>query len=171
MLGITALLGSVHAHGIETVPLWHRTDIVLHSGRAYQNPYTDVEIDAVFTHEDGDEISLYGFWNGGDEWRIRFAPTKTGRWNYVVRCSDADNGDLNGAEGSLIAVANEGTTALDRHGFVRVSENGRYFVHDDGTPFFWLGDVQLPRLFLLESVPARGRRPAEKGVYRLSDLF
>ena len=141
MFGITALLGSVHAHGTETVPLWHRTDIVLHSGRAYQNPYADVEIDAVFTHEDGDQISLYGFWNGGDEWRIRFAPTKTGRWNYVVRCSDPDNGDLNGAEGSLIAAANEGTTALDRHGFVRVSENGRYFVYDDGTPFFWLGDT------------------------------
>ena len=141
MLGISALPGSVHAQGAETVPLWHRTDIILHSGTAYRNPYADVEIDAVFTHEDGDEIFLYGFWNGGDEWRIRFAPTKTGRWNYVVRCSDADNKTLNGAEGSLLAVANDGTTALDRHGFVRVSENGRYFVHDDGTPFFWLGDT------------------------------
>lgn len=141
MLGMTALLGSVHAHGAETVPLWHRTDIVLHSGTEYENPYTDVEINAVFTHEDGETIALCGFWNGGDEWRVRFAPTKTGRWDYVVRCSDADNRDLDGASGSLLAVENDGATELDRHGFVRVSDSGRYFVYDDGTPFFWLGDT------------------------------
>ena len=141
MLGVSALLGSVRTQAVDTVPLWHRTDVILHSETVYQNPYTDVDIDAVFTHEDGTKVFLYGFWNGGDEWRIRFAPTKTGRWNYVVRCSDVNNKTLNGAEGSLTAVANEGTTALDRHGFVRVSESGRFFVYDDGTPFFWLGDT------------------------------
>ena len=27
-------------------------------------------------------------------------------------------------------------------GPIRVSENGRYFVHQAGRPFFWLGDTQ-----------------------------
>ncbi len=143
MIGLTAFFGMnpIRANADEIVPLWHRTDIVLHSGTEYENPYLDVEIDAVFTHEDGDEIFLYGFWNGGDEWHVRFAPTKTGRWDYVVRCSDPDNKGLNGVSGTLTAVENEGKTELDKHGFVRISESGRYFVYDDGTPFFWLGDT------------------------------
>ena len=28
-----------------------------------------------------------------------------------------------------------------KHGFLRVSTNGRHFEHADGTPFFWLGDT------------------------------
>jgi len=27
------------------------------------------------------------------------------------------------------------------HGYLRVSENHRFLVHADGTPFFWLGDT------------------------------
>ena len=45
----------------EKVEVWKRTDIILKSSATYDNPYKDVEIDAVFTHEDGTEIALYGF--------------------------------------------------------------------------------------------------------------
>ncbi len=124
-----------------TIPIWQRGDIVLHSEKQYDNPYTDVDVDAVFIHESGDEIRLYGFWNGGDEWRVRFAPTKTGEWTYTVYCSDPANTSLNGVAGTLTAVPNDGATELDKHGFIRVSDNGRYFVYDDGTPFYWLGDT------------------------------
>ena len=64
------------------VQVRRRTDIVLQSEKEYDNPYKDVDIDAVFTHEDGTKINLYGFWNGGGEWRVRFAPTKTGKQGY-----------------------------------------------------------------------------------------
>lgn len=124
-----------------TIPQWQRGDIVLTSEKQYENPYTDVDVDATFVHESGEEIHLYGFWNGGDEWRIRFAPTKTGVWTYAVTCSDPENTSLNGVTGTLTAVPNDGKTGLDRHGFVRISDNGRYFVYDDGTPFYWLGDT------------------------------
>ena len=123
------------------VCVWRRADIVLRSEKTYENPYADVQIDAVFTHEDGDEISLYGFWNGGDEWRVRFSPTKTGRWSYVVTCTDHENGGLDGVRGELTAVENTGSSATDKHGFVRVSDSGRYFVYNDGEPFYWLGDT------------------------------
>jgi hypothetical protein len=66
------------------VEIWKRTDIVLTALQTYSNPYSDVEIDAVFIHEDGDRINLCGFWNGGNEWRVRFAPTKTGIWTYSI---------------------------------------------------------------------------------------
>ena len=146
MMGIVMSLSGVcaaaqtEADGVEKVAVWRRIDVVLHSDKKYGNPYKDVDIDAVFTHEDGTEIKLYGFWNGGDEWRVRFAPTKTGVWNYNIVCTDKENGSLS-RSGSLLAVENNGETGTDRHGFIKISDNGRYFTYDDGTPFFWLGDT------------------------------
>jgi len=100
----------------------------------------DVEVNAVFTHDaDGDEIRLPGFWNGGNEWRVRFSPTNVGEWHYTIT-SDSDDSGLS-VSGSITAGANTGTTALDRHGFVKISDNKRYFTYNDGTPFYWLGDT------------------------------
>lgn len=124
-----------------TAEVWKRIDIILTGSKDYENPYLDVDIDAVFTHEDGTQIRLYGFWNGGREFRVRFAPTKTGRWRYEITCSDETNTGLHDAKGVIYAEENRGSTDIDRHGFVRISDNGRYFVYDDGKPFFWLGDT------------------------------
>lgn len=121
--------------------VWKRTDIILTSDKEYTNPYLDVEIDAVFEHTDGTKIHLYGFWNGEDEWRVRFSPTKTGTWSYTITSSDAANTGLHNVSGKVEAVPNTGNTDLDRHGFVRISDNERYFTYDDGTPFYWLGDT------------------------------
>lgn len=128
-------------HNLMNAAVWKRADIVLKSSRTYENPYWDVNVSAVFTHEDGTAITLYGFWNGGSEFRIRFAPTKTGVWSYETFCSDTDNTGLHGQKGTVTAVENTGCTELDKHGFVRISDNGRYFVYNDGTPFYWLGDT------------------------------
>ena len=140
-LPVFAQADSIVTHNYEQVELWKRTDVILKSDVTYQNPYKDVEIDATFTHEDGTKISLYGFWNGDDEWRVRFAPTKLGVWSYKITCSNTADTGLHNKTGKLLAVKNTGDTALDKHGFVKISENGRYFTYDDGTPFYWLGDT------------------------------
>ena len=44
--------------------VFKRCEIVLNSNKAYENPFMDVDIDAIFTHEDGTVITLPGFWNG-----------------------------------------------------------------------------------------------------------
>ena len=124
-----------------TAEVWKRIDIILESAVDYADPYNETDIDAVFTHEDGTEIKLYGFWNGGREFRVRFAPTKTGFWKYEITCSDETNTGLHGIRGEITAVENTGKSKIDRHGFVKISENGRYLTYDDGTPFFWLGDT------------------------------
>ncbi|MGM9681084.1 MAG: DUF4038 domain-containing protein [Eubacteriales bacterium] len=136
-----ASVAAQNGEDYETVEVWKRTDIILKSKKEYDNPYKDVDIDAVFTHEDGTTIHLYGFWNGADEWRVRFSPTKVGLWSYEITCSDTDNKGLHQQKGKILAVENSGNTDLDKHGFVRISDNGRYFVYDDGTPFYWLGDT------------------------------
>lgn len=138
-IGISGFSDNKNYDGV--VEVWNRTDIVLNSEKTYENPYLDVEITAVMTHTDGTEIKLYGFWNGENENRVRFAPTKTGVWNYVISCSDSSNTALHNIKGTILAVENDKKTGIDEHGFVRISDNGRYFVYDDGTPFYWLGDT------------------------------
>ena len=41
-------------------------------------------------------------------------------------------------------------------GYISVSENGRYFVDQDGRPFFWLGDTlwELFRCYKIEEAEA-----------------
>lgn len=150
---------------------WKRTDIVLTSTLEYSNPYLDVSLDAVFTHEDGTKIGLYGFWNGGNEFRVRFAPTKTGKWTYEITCSDTQNAGLHGQNGTILATENTGTTELDKHGFVRISDNGRYFVYDDGTPFYWLGDTnwQAPNYVSLTRCNYPGCSCGSQFLHELSD--
>ncbi|MBP5661630.1 MAG: DUF4038 domain-containing protein [Clostridia bacterium] len=120
--------------------LWNPVEIKLTSTVQYANAYTDAELDAVFTHEDGTVISLPGFWDGGQNWCVRFSPTKTGVWTYKTTCSNAEDAGLI-TSGTVKAVPSTGTSATAKHGFIKISENKRYYVHDDGTPFLWLGDT------------------------------
>jgi len=120
-----------------TEPVWTPVEFTLRAGQRYANPYTDVTVTATFEHESGTTHEVPGFWDGDGEWRVRFAPTEPGRWNYEVD-SDRDDAGLV-AEGRFDAVEYAGPNALRRHGFLRT--DGRHLVHDDGTPFFWLADT------------------------------
>ena len=94
---LTAASNGAHAfkeQDMTVTEVWSRTDIILNSEKKYKNPYLDVDIDAEFVHEDGTVIKLFGFWNGGSEWRVRFSPTKTGVWNYKITCSDTEHAVL-----------------------------------------------------------------------------
>ena len=135
----------------QTVAVWDRTDIVLTSSKTYENPYLDVEVEAVFTHIDGTEIKLSGFWNGDNEWRVRFAPTLEGTWSYVITSNQTEDiateefTGLHNVKGSISAYqAAEGEISNPNllHGFLEFSDNNRYFQYADGTPFYWLGDTQ-----------------------------
>ncbi|MBP5662162.1 MAG: DUF4038 domain-containing protein [Clostridia bacterium] len=141
--GATPVLGSAHlfAEGADyEAELWSPVEIKLTSTVSYDNAYTDAELDAVFTHEDGTVIKTPGFWDGGQNWAVRFSPTKTGVWTYTTTCSNAEDTGLM-TSGTVKAVPSAGSTDTAKHGFVRLSDNKRYFVYDDGTPFFWLGDT------------------------------
>jgi len=128
-----------------TAEQWKPMEISLTSTVTYSNPFKDVDINAVFTYEDGTTISIPGFWNGENEWKVRFSPTKIGNWTFSITCTDSANVSLT-KTGTLSAVANTGTTDVDKKGFVRLETGKRYFVYDDGTPFYWLGDThwQMP---------------------------
>ncbi len=142
IFGVLGAFGSVIAAG-ETVEteVWKPTEITLKSSKEYKNPYTDVDIDAVFTHADGTRISTPGFWKEDNTFAVRFTPTKTGEWTYIITCTDAGNSDLNNVQGTVKATENTGNSVFDKHGFVQISADNRHFEYADGTPFFWLGDT------------------------------
>lgn len=105
----------------------------------YANPFLDCSITAVFTGPSGQSIVREAYWDGENIYRISFAPTETGIWTYRLNAS-ADTG-LDHVTGQIECVPYSGDLAIYRHGFLKVSEDKRYFTYADGKPFFWLGDT------------------------------
>ncbi len=123
------------------IEVWHAHEITLHAERTYAHPFEDVDVTAMFSGPKGVTLRRPAFWDGGDTWRIRFAPTAPGNWTYVTTCSNAVDLGLNQVKGQIHAIPNTSTLPVYQHGFLRVSDNKRSFCYRDGKPFFWLGEV------------------------------
>lgn len=126
---------------MESIYRWGVFEIVFRSGEHYKDPLRDVSVRCVFTSPSGEEEVVDAFWNGKDEWRVRFMPGENGVWTYRTLCSNERDKGLHGLEGSFQVVPYEGDNPVYRHGPLRLSEDRRYLVHEDGTPFFWLADT------------------------------
>ncbi len=124
-----------------TVEKYNPAEITFISAKKYTNAYREVDIDAVFTHEDGTQVKTIGFWKEGSTFAVRFTPSKVGKWTYTVSCSDTENADIHGKTGVVLCKENDGSSETEKHGFIKIHESNRYFTYDDGTPFFWLGDT------------------------------
>jgi len=120
---------------------WMVTELAFTSSKAYVNGFNDVNLDVIFTHKDGTEFKVPAFWDGGDTWKVRFAPTLSGKWMYKTVCSDASDSGLNNKSGKLKCSVYKGNLDIYKHGFVKTTPGIRYFMYDDGTPFFYLGDT------------------------------
>lgn len=103
---------------------------------ALEGDYFTNEVKAVFAGPSGLIIAREGFWDGGNRWKVRFAPTEPGLWSYKV--SDRFGWEETGCVESILY---NGETELYRHGFIKVGPKGKYLSYADNTPFFWLGDT------------------------------
>jgi len=117
------------------------TEWLFSSGKIYGDPFNEVDLDVTFEGPNGRRLTVPAFWAGDNHWRVRFAPPEAGKWTWRSKCDDAANGDLNGKSGTLTAAAVPSQNVFQHHGALRVSANRRTFEHEDGTPFFWLGDT------------------------------
>ena len=124
-----------------TVERWNVVEIALVSTKKYTDPFNQVEVTATFTGPGGKTIVRPAFWDGGTSWKIRFAPTLPGEWKMVTSCSDAANKGLHRASRVIKCIPYSGDLEIYQHGFLKVSDDNRYFTYDDGTPFFYLGDT------------------------------
>ena len=125
----------------QLVANYDRFDAAFESGTAYDNPVQQASVLVTFTSPQGEAFKVPGFWDGGKTWRARFIPTQPGQWKFSTTCSDAANSGLHGQSGEFTVTPALKKTRFSEHGPVRVSPDGRYLMHHDGTPYFWLGDT------------------------------
>lgn len=125
----------------QETPTWNVVELAFQSDSHYDNPYTDVEVRVSFESPTGEGRTALAFWDGDGTWRARFAPPVAGRWRWHSESSAPDDAGLHGKTGEFQAILYQGQNPIHAHGFLKVSDNRRGFVHDDGTPFFWLGDT------------------------------
>ncbi len=119
---------------------WVAAEITLESEKIYADPFNDVDVNLVLAGC-GVKYIIPAFWNGGNEWKIRFVCPSEGEWLYKTECTDKENDSLNGRTGKIICSAYDGELDVYRHGFVTTSYGKKYMTYDDGTPFFYLGDT------------------------------
>lgn len=119
---------------------WIAAEIPFSSEKYYpaEDCLYNVNLNVTFTSPSGAEYVMPGFWNGRQDWAVRFAPTECGMWSY--RTSSAEP-SLDGIEGTLACNAYTGELEIYRHGFVQAEKGKKYMTYADGTPFFYLGDT------------------------------
>lgn len=148
------ILSSFGAQG--QIQKWEVFELKLKSKHKYVNPYAAIPADAkeglirvefsgVKGAAKGKKMVLFGFWDGGQNWKVRFSAPFTGTWNYKSFSKDPG---LSNVKGNL-EVGDWPQQALNenvnRHGLVQVLKSGdqagHYFQYTDGTPFLWIGDT------------------------------
>lgn len=123
------------------VPKWSPHEIALASSQSYKSPFQETDLRVTFFAPDGERFTVPGFWNGGRDWRVRFAPNLAGTWSYQTFCSNTNDLGLHGQSGEFLCTAPRGEHRFTQHGPVKVARDGRHLIHDDLTPFFWAGDT------------------------------
>ena len=121
---------------------WDVHEIVLYAEHSYENPYTDVTVWAQLKGP-GFDKRVYGFWDGGNTWKIRVTATEPGTWTYTTGASVQDGG-LVGHSGGYFALGwteEEKQENPCRRGIIRATANRHAMEYADGTPYFMVGDT------------------------------
>jgi len=130
-LGMMGAIGIVaFARSAETVERWGRYEVTLTQAKSYGNPFTQVWLKSHFK-SGANTITVNGFYDGEQKWKVRFMPTREGKWNYRTESNDPE---LNGRSGAFVC----GPPGKGNHGPVRVRNNYQ-LEYADGTPHFSIG--------------------------------
>jgi hypothetical protein len=125
-----------------TVHTWEKQELVFTAERSSSNPYSDVVV-WVDLSGPGFAKRVYGFWDGGQTFRVRLVATSPGTWTWRSGSEPEDSG-LAGKTGSFVAVEwseEEKQENPLRRGFLRATANHHALEQADGTPFFVIGDT------------------------------
>ena len=98
-------------------------------GKAEGNPFTDYEIQGVFTGKN-ETVTVDGFYDGDGIYRVRFMPSFEGEYSFKVTGSFLEEE----YEGGFTVTA----PSKGNHGPVRVA-NTYHFAYEDGTPYYSIG--------------------------------
>ncbi len=106
-------------------PRWAVAEVVLH-GPSHGNPFTDVELRAVFRSADR-TVEALGFYDGDGTYRIRVMPDIEGGWTFRT---SSNARSLDAIEGTFTC----GPPSAEAHGPVGVADTFD-FAHADGTRY------------------------------------
>jgi hypothetical protein len=129
---LITILGGWTAAAAEQATVWKRWELSM-------GGWPDRScVDVTFSGPAGQKIKAPAFRSGDRTVRARVAFPQSGEWTWEA----ADTVAAAPTRRGRVCVAGySGTNPLYRHGFLRVSGNGRYLEHADGTPFLWMGDT------------------------------
>src|SRR5258706_6081138 len=111
-----ALFAEPSSAPVRVVPKYTRFEQAFKSAVAYKHPPADASVTVVFTSPEGRTSKVYGFWDGGNTWRVRFSPDAPGKWSFKTTCSDATNSGLHKVTGEFLCPAAVGKSRFDLHG-------------------------------------------------------
>lgn len=131
LITIIALFSFAASFAQKQVCKWGRYEVDF-KHETTQNPFTDVELSATFTHEQsGKSLTVDGFYDGDNTYRLRFMPMEEGKWNYTTH-SNVEK--MDGNTGYIVCTAPKAGT----HGMVKVGDD-QDFIYGDGTQYYPVG--------------------------------
>ncbi len=142
LLMVIWLILTVNAMGQE-IHAWEMKELTFTAEKSYENPYTAVTFWVDLTGP-GFNKRVYGFWDGGQTFRVRVVATGPGEWRWTSGSNQIDDHGLNNRTGKFTAIPwtpDETAENPNRRGFIRASANGHTLEYEDGTPFFLSGDT------------------------------
>jgi len=148
------------------VPQWTSYEISLSSESNYQNPYTDVDVWAIFSNEKGDSLRRPAFWDGEKIWKIRFAPPHASqKWHWRTISSNENDSGLHQIQGRFESSINEQSNALLKSGLLKISPKARNVIHHSGAPFLMIADTPwaIPFRATTEQVEIYAKERQAKG--------
>lgn len=122
--------GSAGAEYPTTAAALERFELTL-AGPSHGNPFTDVELRAVFTSPSGETLSVPGFYDGDGSYKVRLLVPGPGEWTFTTT-SNARS--LDGVTGAFTAREPVAGTK----GVVRVAKTF-HFAYEDGSPYLPIG--------------------------------
>lgn len=121
-------LGVVDYPYRSVVELSWQTDVT------YEEPFVDLVLDVDFTAPSGEVLTMPGFYDGEQTWRVRFSPDEVGIWRYQVRTRPADTALMQFGEFEVLGD--------ETPGFLQAVPGEAWgFLREDGTPVFLMGDT------------------------------
>ncbi len=125
-----------------SIEKWEVVDLVFTAKGKVKNPFA-AGFSGVFKNGSA-EMIVPGFYNGGNEWIIRFSASETGVWKFSTL---SEIKELNGKLGKVMVTPN---TNAEKHGGVIVLEdNPQHFYYQDSTPYMQLA-YECDWLFALD---------------------
>lgn len=144
------VVGNTYGKGVIKTTKWETVDLSF-KAKGTINQLFQVEISCEFTGPDGSKINVPGFYNGNNEWIVRFNPGKEGVWKAL---SNSAVKSLSNKKYTIEV----GTAKKGNHGGIVINDkNPQKLSYKDGTPYNlvanevdWLfaldyGNPDLPR--------------------------